>query len=522
MVVASAAAGSSSSSKNKKSPPSKRAKTINGYSGTAATDDTAGAIAGDATAASTPAAPPLAVRVGNSTEPPSHVEDVEVAVVVSATDGERGSVDGGDDGTARQKRKLAVGGDSVAGMDRPVSGSRSSPPKTATPAAAVEEAPLRERQSPSCSPSPAATSGIGYVVKVGEEARQRVRSAGAAAPPALSSLDGGTKATTLPKAMTKARSEDVESQGTNSPSSASTSSSCSSSLPPCSPRSSKLELEPAAAVAAAELPKESSRHDAASADGKGNGAAVAVERVAHAATTRDSKRPLYQPLGEGGVFVVAKRVDRSTTGGDGSAGGGTTEGEKLEDVSSAEVVDGGWRGRGQPPPPPPPAAAVTPGAAIMAGAARAEEGREQPQPQLQQQRQQLQAEPKETEHRPTEQVHIEAAAANKVQQGRPNAGRSGTVTGAGAISSDDHARTVELARFAECQRRELQEEKRRCREELAPLEAELEALKQRLRVRMKSVTARQAKDLETFRAALLESSGGGCGGDEGGATVLDC
>ena len=72
---------------------------------------------------------------------------------------------------------------------------------------------------------------------------------------------------------------------------------------------------------------------------------------------------------------------------------------------------------------------------------------------------------------------------------------------------NEPALVVELARFEECQRRELSEEKRQCREELAPLEAELEALKQRLRVRMRDAVERQAEELEIYRAALFGTIG---------------
>eukprot|EP00904_Undaria_pinnatifida_P009273 jgi/Undpi1/5476/HiC_scaffold_2.g00755.m1 len=71
-----------------------------------------------------------------------------------------------------------------------------------------------------------------------------------------------------------------------------------------------------------------------------------------------------------------------------------------------------------------------------------------------------------------------------------------------ASSSVEHARDIELARFAECQRRELEEAKRRCREELAPLEAEIEALKQKLRKRMKGVMDRHAMNRAAFTASL--------------------
>lgn len=66
----------------------------------------------------------------------------------------------------------------------------------------------------------------------------------------------------------------------------------------------------------------------------------------------------------------------------------------------------------------------------------------------------------------------------------------------------EHAREVKLARFAECQRRELEETKRGCRQELAPLEAELEALKRKLRERMKGVMDRHARDREAFEDSL--------------------
>ena len=69
-------------------------------------------------------------------------------------------------------------------------------------------------------------------------------------------------------------------------------------------------------------------------------------------------------------------------------------------------------------------------------------------------------------------------------------------------STAEHAREIELARFAECQRRELEEAKRRCREELAPLEAEIETLKQKLRKRMKDVVEKHALDRAMFRASL--------------------
>ena len=77
------------------------------------------------------------------------------------------------------------------------------------------------------------------------------------------------------------------------------------------------------------------------------------------------------------------------------------------------------------------------------------------------------------------------------------------VAGVMAVASTaEHAREIELARFAECQRRELEEAKRQCRAELAPLEAEIEALKQKLRKRMKGVVEKQALNREMFSASL--------------------
>lgn len=72
----------------------------------------------------------------------------------------------------------------------------------------------------------------------------------------------------------------------------------------------------------------------------------------------------------------------------------------------------------------------------------------------------------------------------------------------GIVLNAEHARKIELARFVECQRRELEEEKRLCREELAPLEAELDSLKRKLRGKMKDVSERHACDRLAFQASL--------------------
>lgn len=61
---------------------------------------------------------------------------------------------------------------------------------------------------------------------------------------------------------------------------------------------------------------------------------------------------------------------------------------------------------------------------------------------------------------------------------------------------------VQLAKFLECQRREIEQTKKTCREELAPLEAQLEALKRKLRERMKNAVEKQTREREKFCASL--------------------